>query len=85
MKSPERPTSIFALWSHYAKRCIPDGAGTEQRTETRRAFYAGAAALFGLITAVSADEVSLDAGAAYLSKLDTELYEWTEQMRRGEV
>jgi len=37
---------IADLWQSYADHVLPPNAGDTQRRETRRAFYAGAHALF---------------------------------------
>jgi len=37
---------IAELWDSYAEEVLPRSAGAVQRAETRRAFYAGANALF---------------------------------------
>jgi hypothetical protein len=44
-------------WESYLRRVMPPAAGREQFIETRRAFYAGGAALFEIIMSV------LDEGA----------------------
>jgi hypothetical protein len=40
---------VADLWQAYADRVLPKYAGAVQRQETRRAFYAGAGALFGAV------------------------------------
>jgi hypothetical protein len=49
----------------------PDGAGAVQREETKRAFYGGAAATFGIM--LEAAELEEDAAAARVEALDLEL------------
>jgi hypothetical protein len=42
---------LSELWQSYADHVIPPTASPIQRQETRRAFYAGATALFNGVTA----------------------------------
>ena len=40
---------VDAMWRSYAEQVIPPTAGTVQRMESRRAFYAGAQAFMGIL------------------------------------
>lgn len=78
---------IDKAWLSYERKIIPTTAPRVQRTESRRAFYAGAAAVFGgLVANVSpgdgeptAEDMAVAAGIQH------ELDEWIERIERGEV
>lgn len=69
-------------WLTYQRDVIPKDAPTVQYEECRRAFYAGAAALFGLVTQVGEDAVSEEAGAAFLDQINQELQAYGREMAR---
>lgn len=69
-------------WRTYQRDVIPPGAPAVQHEECRRAFYAGAMALFGLVTRVGADAVSEEAGAAFVEALNQELQAYGREMAR---
>ncbi len=54
--------SFFQQWKSYEREVVPVDAHTFQREECRRAFYAGAAASFGLVLEAtsSSDEVECE-------------------------
>lgn len=60
-------------WESYLREVISPAAGPNQISETRRAFYAGAAAVFGLIVALSDDAVPMESGFAVMDQIDAEL------------
>ena len=61
-------------WLAYAERVLPKDAPKVQVQECRRAFYAGAAHLFGGLTdAVGPDEVSEDMGMDIMAGVQAEL------------
>lgn len=67
--------------SYYDTLLAPINTGANQVQETRRAFYAGAAAMLGAISRASAecgdDE---DAGAAVIEKLHQELVAFSSKV-----
>lgn len=66
--------SLAAEWTAYAEQVIPEHAPLVQRIESRRAFYAGAQALLGLISGgLDADHEPTALDVAYLDALNHEL------------
>lgn len=75
--------TLYEAWVSYARDVIPRDASTVQVEETRRGFYAGAAAFFGL------EQAALGPGAEptpaeldAIEKLHDELQEHGRQMRK---
>jgi hypothetical protein len=67
-------TAFIEEWNSYCREILyPAGAGEIQCIETRRAFYAGAAAMLGMVSRIAAAAPDEDAGAAVLEKLSGEL------------
>lgn len=61
-------------WSDFERQCIPEGAPTMQVVEMKRAWYAGAATLFSLVSGgLDADHEPTDLDVAYLDSLHQEL------------
>lgn len=52
---------------------VPAGAPAVQLTESKRAFFAGAAAAFGVFVAIGDDAVSEDEGVNRLEELSQEM------------
>lgn len=63
------------VWETFERKVIPPGASRIQRQEMRRAFYAGAAGMFGLIAQI--DEEDEDEAVAQLEALKQELMVFT--------
>lgn len=74
--------SVFDQWKTYERMVIPADAGAVQREESRRAFYAGAAACFGLVMAATEPENEDDC-EANLDALDKEIKSITTDLRGG--
>lgn len=71
-------------WAEFAKAVIPALAGPTQRSEMRRAWYAGAAAMFGLMTGgLDADSEPTDLDVAYVESLSQELTTFSRDLARG--
>jgi hypothetical protein len=67
--------TIGEAWASYAGAILdPIAAGDTQREETKRAFYAGAAAMFGAM--LNAAELEDDPAAARVEALDRELVDY---------
>lgn len=60
-------------WDTYMARVVPRGAPPEQIRETRRAFYAGAGHLVGILDTIASDAISEDLGVQILDRLHAEL------------
>lgn len=63
--------SLRSEWLSYLEKVIPADSGSTQVIESRRAFYAGARAMFGLVHMLSTDDEA-QAEKLYLM-LDAEL------------
>ena len=74
--------SVGEAWASYLAAVVPAGAGEAQREESKRAFYAGAAAMFGDM--LNAAELEEDAAAARLEALDRELADYLRMFKRRE-
>lgn len=77
---------LDAAWRSYAEAVIPLDAPDIQRTEMRRAFYAGAALLFGGIMAMLDPGPDIEPTAADLRKMDAlkkELDDFARHIRQG--
>jgi hypothetical protein len=75
---------IDAAWKSYEAEVLPPGCSTIQRTETRRAFYAGAQALFrGLLSRFTDDHEPTEQDLAQMSQVDEELKAFAHDLRRG--
>lgn len=72
--------TIFDQWRSYERDIVPAAASAVQREECRRAFYAGAAALFGLVMA-AVEPKNEDDCEVNLAQLDAELSAFTKDMR----
>jgi hypothetical protein len=78
----EAKGSIGEGWASYLAAVMPAGAGAVQIEETKRAFYAGAAAMFGdMLTAAELDE---DPAAALLEAFDRELADYLRMFKSRE-
>jgi hypothetical protein len=76
--------SLSEEWSEFARLVIPDGASAMQVTEMRRAWYAGAASIFDLISGgLDEDHEPTDLDVAYLESLHQELKGFARDLQRG--
>lgn len=64
--------TIQAMWASYEAGVIPADAGATQRTECRRAFYAGAQAMLGTFWNLGSMDVTEDAGVAVIEGMHQE-------------
>lgn len=79
----EAPVPIGEAWASYSAALLdPIGAGAAQREETRRAFYAGAAAMFSAV--LEGADLEEDAAAARLEALDRELADYLRLFKHRE-
>ena len=77
-------STLAAKWNEYAACVIPLDAPEVQRVETKRAFYAGASAMWNFMSLVSANDISEDEGVNMLSGFEQELVHFAEQVVKGE-
>lgn len=79
-----RTKPIAALWESYRKVVLPKEAHGTQIIETRRAFYAGAQALFhATLSKLEPGDEATDNDLAYMDDIDQELREFCELVRNG--
>ena len=72
-------------WEAYMYHVVPDDAEREQIVETRRAFYAGAQACFGIFTRRVAEEDIPETDEELQAGIEAELREFLLWVcRRGE-
>ncbi len=69
-------------WNSYLADVVPASAPLSQMIETRRAFYAGAATMFSLM-ADDTHSMSEEATLVFFEKLQLELQEFNEAIKRG--
>lgn len=79
------PATVKQQWDSFFEQVIPPTAGAAQLQETRRAFYAGAWAMFCLIAASEADEAPPEQWAAYLEGLRKECMGFNEAILDGKA
>jgi hypothetical protein len=73
-------------WDRFRRAVIPKDASRIQLTETRRGFYAGAWALYSLLmTGFDGGSEETPADLAMMAKLDDEMREFSERVKRGEA
>lgn len=72
--------TVFEQWKSYERSVVPPDAPPVQREECRRAFYAGAAATFGLVMAAT-DPENEDECAANLTALSDEIKSMPKDLR----
>lgn len=65
--------SVEMLWLRFWSRVAPAGCSDAQRSDMRKAFYAGAVALLAVLERIGDDDVSEDAGAEWLEALKLEV------------
>ena len=75
--------TIQQHWESYAAEVIPADAGATQRTECRRAFYAGAHAMLGTFWGLGSMDVSEDAGVAVIEGLYQEAQAFAGDVLQG--
>ncbi len=77
--------SIASEWAGYSKT-LPESAGPAQFAETKRAFYAGAVALYGAILVnLSPEPEPTPEDIAYMVSIQRELDDYIERIKRGAV
>jgi hypothetical protein len=71
-------------WHAYAEHVLPKDVSAIQRDETRQAFYAGAAHLWGaFISALGPGEEADPPDFALADGVQGEIDEWLEGLKRG--
>lgn len=70
-------------WRTYRNKVLPKGCPDTQVIECRRAFYAGAWALFNLQLRVGEPDVSVAQGVEAFESIGRELVQFNEQVKAG--
>jgi len=86
MPKPIDPRGIMAReWAVFAHKILdPMNAGEIQRTEMRRAFYAGAFSMFDIMTRMAGpDEEDDSVGAARIEEVHQELLRFAKALQTG--
>jgi len=79
----ERPT-LGSEWFDFLAKVVPLDAAPVQRQEMQRAFYAGAQAMFSLMTGqLDADHEPTLLDVAYLESLHQELQRYLRDVKEG--
>lgn len=70
-------------WYQYSERVLPAGASAVQKQETRQAFYAGAAHLWGaFISALGPGDDADPPDLALADGVQQEIDDWLEELKR---
>ncbi len=73
-------------WMSYRNAVIPRGAPSVQLTESRRAFYAGAAAFYSIVlNRMTPGSEPSDEDVALMRKLDQELKDFRRRVEVGQA
>lgn len=76
--------SIAEEYAEFAAAVLPSAAGEVQRTETRRAYYAGAASMFALMTGgLDKDHEPTELDVAYIQSLYEEIVAFSQALADG--
>jgi hypothetical protein len=76
--------SLSEEWTEFERTIIPKGAPLVQRVESRRAWYAGAASMLGLVSGgLDADKEPTDLDVAYLESIHQELVAFSRDLTEG--
>ncbi len=75
---------IAKEWQSYRESAVTPNAGAVQITETRRAFFAGAAALYSIVMqGLSPEPEATDADLALMADLHEELLQFSLRVSDG--
>jgi hypothetical protein len=75
-------TSVGEEWADYLKGIVPSGASAVQVEECKRAFYAGAYVMFGLVTADSLTSLDDDGAERRLQAIEKECVDYFKNFGR---
>lgn len=82
----QNPNRIAAAWEQYRNLVMSQDASDTQLAETRLAFYAGAAACFGIVTSVEpGDDEPTDEELQLVTDLNDELNEHVASVQQGAI
>lgn len=84
MSNKEKRKIVAEQWKSYAKSTLPTDCSLVQRTETKRAFYAGAqGVLFGIMEAMTPTADAEDGDVQMLQDIHDELLEFGRDVKEG--
>jgi hypothetical protein len=78
----KKAVTVFEIWRTYKDEVLTKVTNPVQIEETRRGFYAGAAAMLDLMLHVSPDDVSEDRGVEILQALHEEIKAFATDLRQ---
>lgn len=70
-------------WKQISRMIFNDDTPAIQRTEMKRAYYAGAKTMFSLLTTINVEDE--EEAAIKVQELDAECMEFAEKIARGEA
>lgn len=70
--------TVQQAWEQFERAVISKDAGRVQRTEMKRAFYAGATAIVSVNAAIAEPGISEDAGVAILEGIQQEVMQFAQ-------
>lgn len=76
--------TLAEIWDSY-RAILPPNASRTQVVETKRAFYAGAAAFFDLMSNAAAGSPTDEAGAAAIEAIYQEAVAFAQSVAAGEA
>ena len=68
--------TIKATWESYRNVVLPDGISPKELAKSKADFYAGAASMFGKMTAVGRDQVCEDHAVSLIQGYQDEIEEY---------
>ena len=75
---------VEGLWVGYERQVMPPDAGKIQRQETKRAFFAGVAAVLGYLQVMFDDDREpTEADLKVMSEVHAELEQFTKDVKAG--
>lgn len=75
--------TIAGNWATFSQAALPPNACAQQRRQVKRAFYAGAIGLLGVLDELSEPQVSENAGVAVLESLHQEARAYGADIQAG--
>ena len=71
-------------WDQFARAVLPPNCSTTQRWEMRRAFYAGAQAIFaGILLALAPESEPTESDLQMMDNLQAEINRFNEDVKQG--
>ncbi len=77
--------TIQSEWADYNEQVMPDNAPEIQRTEMKKAFYAGAHSVMCVLRALGESEISDEAAGIAFSELNEECVDFLKEVLAKEL